>query len=147
MDFIDEQQKPRGIFLLNIYHKDKLIERFEDDNLIVTVGRESVARLVGGDVAGRSVTQIGFGTNGTTANPANTALTGAFVKAIDSHSYPVGTSVQFNFSLGTSEANGLSISEFGLLTSAGYLHARKVRNGPLLKDVDISLMGTWTLVY
>ncbi len=147
MNLLDPSQKPRGIFALDIYRRGQLIEHFEDDNLIVTKGRESVVRLVAGDVASRSVVNIGFGTNGTAANPADTALTGAFVKAIDSHSYPVSTSVQFNFSLATSEAIGLSIREFGLLTSSGILHARKVRGGPLLKDIDISLSGTWTLIY
>jgi len=147
MKFTDPSLKPRGIFALDIFRHGHLIEHFEDDNLIVTKGRESVVRLVAGDVSGRSIVNIGFGTNGTAANPADTALTGAFVKAIDSHSYPVSTSVQFNFSLSTSEAVGLSISEFGLLTASGILHARKVRSGPLLKDIDISLTGTWTLIY
>lgn len=147
MNFTDTSQKPRGIFALDIFRQGCLIDHFEDDNLIVTVGRESVARLIGGDVSGRSIVNIGFGTNGAAANPADAALTGAFVKAIDSHSYPVSTSVQFNFSLGTTEAVGLSIYEFGLLTSSGFLHARKVRGGPLLKDIDISLTGTWTLIY
>lgn len=147
MDFIDAAQKPRGYFSLDIFRNGHLIERFEDENLIVTSARESVARLVAGDIEGRSITQIGFGTNGATANPANTVLIGAYIKPIDSHIYPVSTSVQFNFSLNPSEANGLLISEFGLLTSAGFLHARKVRSGPLLKDIDISLTGTWTLVY
>lgn len=147
MNFTDSPQKPRGIFVLDIFRRGCLIDHFEDDNLIVTMGRTSVARLIGGDTSGRSIVNIGFGTNGTAANPADTALSGAYVKAIDSHSYPISTSVQFNFSLGTTEAVGLSIQEFGLLTSSGLLHARKVRGGPLLKDIDISLTGTWTLIY
>ena len=82
--------------------------------------------MLGGDVTGQSVTQIGFGTGAVVPVFANTSLTaGAFVKALDGHSYPATNQVQFAFSLLTTEANGIAISEFGLLTAGSALYARK----------------------
>jgi len=147
MQISDLAQAHRGIFTLDIYRKGKLIEHFVDDNLIVDQGRTNVTRLLGGDSANLQIAQIGFGTSNAVAAPGNTALTSAFVKAIDSHSYPSATSVLFKFSLGTGEANGKAIYEFGLLTASGLLHARKVRGGALMKESDLSLAGTWQLLY
>jgi hypothetical protein len=37
--------------------------------------------------------------------------------------------------------------EFGLLTGAGTLYARKVRSAALNKAADITLSGTWTISF
>lgn len=147
MQISDLAQSCRGIFTLDISRRGELIEHFVDDNLIVDQGRTNVTRLLGGDGANLQIAKIGFGTSNAVASPGNTALTNAFVKAIDSHSYPSTTSVLFNFSLGTGEANDKAIYEFGLLTESGLLHARKVRGGALMKESDLSLAGTWQLLY
>jgi hypothetical protein len=147
MQIFDPAQKGRGIFTLDIYRRGELIEHFVDDNLIVDQGRTNITRLLGGDGANLQIAQIGFGISNAVAVPGNTALTGSYVKAIDSHSYPSATSVLFNFSLAVGEANGMAIYEFGLLTASGLLHARKVRGGPLMKASDLSLTGTWQLLY
>lgn len=147
MDLLDIATPARGIFTLDVFLRGILVDRFSDDNLIVNRGRTNVSRLVGGDVTGLSVTKIGFGTNGTAAAPGNTALVAPYVKNLDGKTYPDDYSVLFNFSLGANEANGLQIQEFGLLTSSGLLHARKVRGGVLVKDSDLSLTGTWQLIY
>lgn len=137
----------RGVFVLDIYRRGDLIEHYVDDNLIVNRGRTNVVRLLGNDGTGLHIASIGFGTSGIAAAAGNTALTDAYVKAIDAKSYPDDYSVLFSFSLGTGEANGKSIQEFGLLTASGLLHARKVRGGALIKDSDLSLTGTWKLMY
>ncbi|HQS59619.1 MAG TPA: hypothetical protein PKZ37_14670 [Gallionellaceae bacterium] len=147
MHISDQAQPPRGILTLDFFRAGIHIEHFSEPQLIVDQGRSNVTRLLGGDVANLHIAQIGFGTNGAAALPGNTALTGAFVKSIDGHSYPSATSVLFNFSLAAGEANGLSIIEFGLLTASGLLHARKVRGGAFLKEADLSLSGTWQLLY
>lgn len=147
MRISDSSKVARGIFTLDIFRRGELLEHYEDDNLIVDQGRTNITRLLGGDGAGLQIAQIGFGTNGAVALPGNTALTGAYIKAIDAHAYPTATSVLFNFSLGTTEANGMAIYEFGLFTMSGLLHARKVRGGPLAKASDLSLSGTWQLLY
>ncbi len=137
----------RGVFVLDIYRRGNLIDHYEDNNLIVNRGRTNVIKLLGNDGGGLHIANIGFGTNGTAAAAGNTVLTDPFVKALDGRSYPDDFSVLFSFSLGTGEANGKAIHEFGLLTASGMLHARKVRGGVLIKDSDLSLTGTWKLMY
>lgn len=140
-------QAPSGLFVLDIYRRGQLIERFEEENLIVIGSKVTHARLLGGDVTNRSVTQFGVGTNGAAPVEGNTNLTGQYVKAIDGVSYPATNQVQFQFSLGSGEANGMAILEFGILTAGNTLYARKVRTLPLNKEIDISLSGTWTISF
>lgn len=147
MRIIDQSAHARGIFTLNVFHRGELIDQFSDDNLIVNRGRANVVRLLGGASYDHRITKIGFGTNGSAAAPENTALQGAHIKTVDAVSYPDAYSVLFGFSLGASEANGLQIQEFGLITQSGLLHARKVRGGILVKDSDLALSGTWKLMY
>jgi hypothetical protein len=142
---IDFANKPWGFFVLDIYRRGKLIEHFEEKNLIVDNSKQTHARLLGGDVASRSITKFGVGTNGTAPAGGNTSLTGGLVKAIDGVSYPATNQVQFAFSLTSGEANGVGILEFGLLTAGSILYARKVRSVVLNKDSDVSLAGTWTI--
>lgn len=141
------EREPSGDFYLEVRRNGRLIEVIDEKNLIVDNSKLIHARLLGGDVANRSVTQIGFGTNPTAPTGGNTALTGAFVKLIDGVSYPATNQVRFAFSLGTAEANGIAISEFGLLTGGNMLYARKVRSAPLNKESDLTFAGTWTISF
>lgn len=145
VDYGDPDYRPTGIFTLQVYRKGKLIEVYEDKNLVVDLSKQQLARLIGGDVSGRSITKIGFGTSGTAPASGNTSLTGAYVNALGAVSYPATNAVQFAFTLGTSEANGLAILEFGLFTAGDVLFARKTRAGALVKDSDLSLTGTWRI--
>ena len=136
---------PTGDFRLEVFRHGQLIEVFEEKNLIVNNSKQIHARLLGGDVTNRSVTQIGFGENPAPPSGGNTTLTDAFMKAVDTVSYPSATQVRFAFSLGTTEANGKALSEFGLLTAGNVLYARKTRSAPLNKESDLTLAGTWTI--
>lgn len=140
-------QAPSGLFLLHVYRRGELIERFEERNLIVDNAKQVHARLLGGDVANRSVTQFGVGTSGTAPAAGNTALTNSYVKALDAVTYPAANQVAFAFSLGSGEANGKAILEFGLLTAGSVLYARKTRTAALNKESDISFSGTWTISF
>jgi hypothetical protein len=139
--------KPSGRLSFDVLYRGKLIEHFNDGNLIVDNSKMIQAHLLGGDVVNNSVTQIGFGTNGTAPVGGNLALTGAFTKAIDAVLYPTNHSVRFNFTLGSGENNGMDIMEFGLITGAGGLYARKVRATALTKTVDISITGSWIITF
>jgi hypothetical protein len=141
----DIAYRPQGIFTLNIYHKGLLIEVYQDKNLVVDLSKQQLARLIGGDVTNRSLTIMGFGTSGTAPAAGNTSLTGAYTNALGAVTYPTTNSVQYAFSLGTTEANGLSIMEFGLFTTGSVLFARKTRSGAIVKDSDLSLAGTWQI--
>jgi hypothetical protein len=143
----DDVSRPRGEFILNVFRGSELIEQYRDKNLVVDSSKQVLAKLLGGTVTGNSVTQIGFGTSGTAPDVGNTSITNPFQKAIDSVTYPATNQVSFNFSLGTGEANGKAILEFGLLTAAGALFARKVRAAALNKDTDITLSGSWVISF
>lgn len=140
----DFEYRPQGILTLKVFRGGDEDEE-AGENLVVDLSKQTLARLLGGDVANRSVTKIGFGTSGSAPAAGNTSLTDAYVKALTSVSYPATNSVEFAFSLGTSEANGKEIREFGLLTAGNMLFARKVRAGAIHKDSDISISGTWRI--
>jgi hypothetical protein len=63
--------------------------------------------------------------------------------------------VQFNWSLGTTEANGMAIHEFGLMSDDGTLFSRRIRedqngnpiNKPINKESDISIIGQWIIIF
>ena len=136
----------KGIFEIKIYQKGRLIEEYRDENMIMNVAKEALAKLIGGDGSGKTITKIGFGTNGNGPSPDDTSLTNAYIKNITSKSYPQINQVRFNFTLATSEANGKSIREFGLICSDNTLFARKTR-GVIEKSDDISLEGSWTIIF
>lgn len=142
-------EPPSGRFVLAVRHKGLLVPALcmDEKNLIVNGSKAIHAALLGGTVANNSVTKIAFGTNGTAPAGGDTALSGAFVKAVDGVTYPTSSSVQFAFSLASAENNGMAILEFGLLTQGGALYARKVRSVALNKDSDLSFSGTWTITF
>lgn len=135
-----------GEFELRIYRAGRLIDAIVEPNLIVNGAKNQLARLVAGDFANRHINQIGFGVGTAAASPNNTALTGAFWKPIASLSYPATGQVAFSWALSTAEANGMAITEFGLRCADGTLFARKVRN-PIHKSDDLSLTGSWTIIF
>lgn len=139
--------RPVGEFRLDVRRHGLLIEQIAEPNLVVDNFKQIHSRLLGGSVTGRSVAAFGVGTSGTTPVGANTALTSAFTKALDSVTYPATNQVSFNFSLLATEANGKAILEFGLFTGDGTLYARKVRASALNKESDISFTGSWVITF
>jgi len=142
-----------GLFRLELRRHGKLEQLIEERNLIVDGAKNQLARLVGGNVAGRHITQIGFGIGSAAAAPTNTALTFSPLhpttssrKAVSSVEYPAIGQVQFNWSLSTTELNDVTITEFGLFCQDGTLFARKAR-APIQKDADLSLVGAWTILF
>lgn len=142
----DSAQAPSGRFKLTVFRRGILVEEIDEPNLIVNLSKGIHAQLLGGNFAGNNVSVIGFGTNGTAPAAANTSLTGAYTKALDGVSYGAGA-VTFAFSLLATEANGLAIQEFGLITASGALYARKTRSRVLNKDSDFAFTGTWTITF
>jgi hypothetical protein len=57
--------------------------------------------------------------------------------------------------LGTTEANGMAILEFGLMSDDGTLFSRRIRedengtpvNKPINKESDISIIGQWIIIF
>lgn len=143
----DQASLPTGRLILKIYRGNKLIETFDEKNLIVDGSKQIQSRLIGGSFTNNNISQIAFGTNGTAPVGGNTIITGAYTKALDTITYPATNQTSFNFSLGGSEANPKAILEFGLITAGGALYARKVRALALNKDSDISLSGSWVITF
>ena len=117
---------------------------FEEKNKIVNGGMQAVAKLIGGDLTVKPISIVGFGDGVGTTIGTETQLTNQFLKNIDSVVYPTSNKVQFNFSLGANECNGLSISELGLFTTNGVLFSRKDRS-PIIKTSAVIITGIWTI--
>jgi hypothetical protein len=151
MEELKDAVSLRGIFTMNVYKGEgadrKLIETFEDHNLIVNLARVSMAHLIAGDVDDRSMLKIAFGTNGVAPTVDDTDITNPFVKELGGVTYPQAGQVRFAWNLTASEANGKAIMEFGLLTADGNLFCRRTRATPINKESDISLEGTWTIIF
>jgi len=153
MNMIERIPVPVGVLAVSVFrHADPLgpgvlIDAWEEKNLIVDGAKSVLASLLGGAVTGKSVTQIGFGTNGAAPVGSNTSLTGAFVKNTGAATYPAASQVRFPFTLATTEGNGLAIIEFGLLTTDSTLFSRRVRGAAIAKDNTISFSGNWTISF
>ena len=137
----------KGSVFLQIWNaKGELIEEVTQDNLVVNIGKQCVATLLGSADPDKRVTIIGFGTSGVTAAGADVDLgANVFSKALDGVTYS-GTSAVFQYSLEYSEGNGNNIREFGLYTDDSTLFARITRNA-INKTSDIRLTGTWTITF
>lgn len=148
MQIEDPVLKASGHFYMEITDSaGRVVDVIDEQNMVVVGSRQTLARLLGGDLADRSVTRIGYGTSTAAASVGNTALTGQYAKLMDSVSYPASDQVRFNFSLGSAENNGVAIGEFGLLTAGGVLFARKNRAVALNKESDLSFSGSWTITF
>lgn len=145
MKFRDEARL-HGIFDIRVIKAGREIEHYRDENMIMASARDALARLIGGNGSGKTVTKIGVGTNGDGPTPDDKGLTGAYSKAVTGCTYPATGEACFAFTIGAGEANGKSIREFGLLCSDGTLFARKTR-GVIEKADDIEITGTWTIKF
>lgn len=142
---MDEAIKAKGAVDIRVIKDGIEIDRLQDNNLVVTLGKTNIAKLLGGDAAGVAITKIAVGTSSAPAAVGNNAITGAFSKALIGASYPTVNSVMFSFDIDNAEANDMTIWEFGLLNDDDILFARKVRDTAIEKTAAIRLVGTWTI--
>jgi hypothetical protein len=147
MQEFSEKIPMQGIFELEVFQAGKLIEKVFEENLIVNGGKMQMARLVAGNVEGRSIHKIAFGTSGANSEVGDTLITNQWEKPISGFIYPANGRVQFDWELLVTENNGMEILEFGLLTADGTLFARRNRTNPVYKDSDISFEGHWTIIF
>lgn len=133
-----------GTFFLKVFENGRLIDQFEENNLVVTTGKEAAVLLLGGDGAGKQITNIGFGTSGAASLLSMTALTGLYSKALEDITYPAAESLKADFVLEEAENNGVTIQEFGLICSDGTLFSRLTRY-PIEKTNSIRLEGSWII--
>lgn len=138
----------KGIVRIKVFSVStgELLEDYEDRNLVVNGGRTAVTKLLGGDVANRSLTKISFGTNNTAPSATDSAITSPFTKSLGTVSYPSISSVKYEWTLESGEANGKAIAEIGLLCNDNTLFARKTRE-VINKNSDIRLVGSWEITF
>ncbi|MFT8945933.1 MAG: hypothetical protein ABF876_05050 [Acetobacter aceti] len=138
----------RGEIQLRIYRGGRCIRTEKMTNLVVSGAAQMKAHLLAGDTSGSyAIAKIGYGTSGTAAQESDTALVTPFIKNVDQVTVNASGDLVASFSLASTEANGLSLYEFGLMSASGILFARKVRDLPLLKASDLSITGTWTIMF
>lgn len=131
-----------GIFNLQIFENGKLIVQESNHNRVVDSGLSAIADLLRGQATGRSIAQIGFGTNGSPTLPTTTTLTAPYLKPFSLISQPTPGRLEVDWSLELTEANGMDIREFGLILANGTLLARKNRD-LLQKTSALTLQGKW----
>jgi hypothetical protein len=142
-----EQLSVKGEVHVQIFKNGVLIEDSHINNLVVNVGKQSLAALIGGasGYANKRVSKVGFGTSGAPTAGANTALENAVIKALDGVTLS-GTAVTFEYALEANQGNGLTIREFGLYSIDDTLFSRITRN-PIVKTADIRIAGTWKITF
>lgn len=143
---IDEKISAKGRVHIQVWNAaGELLRTIDDDNLIVNVGKQSLARLLGAGTTTKRVNKIGWGIGASDPAGGNTSLTSPFIKTLAGTSYS-GNSVVFEYILELSEMNGVSIREFGLFSADNTMFSRMVRSA-IEKTADIRLTGTWTITF
>lgn len=148
INFLEHAPVIRGALELVVRRSGRVVLHEKDNNLIVNIARQNMARLLTGEGSNRIINRIAVGTNGAPPSPDDTAITHAFIKPISSFSYPTPTSARFNFVIKENEANGMAIMEFGLIAADGSLFARRTRGGKVIeKEDDLEIEGFWTILF
>lgn len=141
---LQDMQAVRGHVHLEVRKNGQLIDVEDDHNVVVTGGRSRLAGLLGGRDAGKYITQVGVGTSADAATEADTNLTGRVLIPISNATYE-DTKVRFNFTIGSGQANGLTIRELGLFFSDNTMFSRRVRRSAIGKEDDIEINGYWDI--
>jgi hypothetical protein len=136
----------KGCLKVQVFRRGMLIDEWEDSNVIVEAAKSALAMLISGAGTGKVVSKIGFGTSATPPDMADAALTDAYIRPLNTASYPEPGQVRFYWLLGAEEANGINIAEFGLICADGTLFSRRTR-AAIFKETDISLSGAWTISF
>jgi hypothetical protein len=159
LDFHDDGVV-RGVFELIVSDvHGNILSVDRDENMIMNSARTDLAHLVVSDGAPvHAITHMAFGSAGhdpaniaspLTIDPAGVALTSEIAgirQPISTFMFPAFNSVTLTAQLGANVGNGNIISEYGLITGAGSLFAKKNR-GVLTKNSDLVLTINWTLVF
>lgn len=141
---LQDEQAMRGHVHLEVRKNGKLIDVDDDHNVVVNGGRAMLAGVLGGRDMGNFITHVGVGTSATAAAETDTDLVGKVLIAISGATYD-GAKVRFNFTIGSGQANGLTIRELGLFFSNGTMFSRRVRKSAIGKEDDIEIAGYWDI--
>lgn len=140
-----DQTNVKGSLELEIFYKEKPMKRICENNLIVDLGKELLAKLLGG-FSIEKIAFVGVGTNGTKAEGDNGSLAGQVLIPVMQANVS-GSSVVFRFNIDETTANGIEIREFGLFGSEGTMFARRISETALAKDPEMRIEGNWTIQF
>jgi hypothetical protein len=128
---------------LTVRKNGKVIERWEDHNLIVDGARQLMAKMAAGIVS-TSITDLGVGSGNAPETVDDTALKNGVLIPIKTRTVN-DKQARFDFFIGTDQANGINIREFGLFTANGTMFAHRVRDRSLEKADDLTIEGYWEI--
>lgn len=153
---LERIEKMRGVWLAEFLEGDpwyndcgrrmnRVVARFERENLITTVGKQLIEDRLFGLGGAIALAGTAVGTSATAAAVGDTAITGAVYKAFASTPVRAGLVVTAITSYLTSEAN-INIQEAGMLTAAaGVLFNRVAPFASFTKTTSFALDITTTL--
>ncbi len=141
-----EYPRLKGVLELWVYDGEgELKAHYREDNLVVDTGRQLMATY-----AATAVNRVGVGTNGAAGAPGDVApLAEQYAKAFSGVTQPDARTVVFGFTIGTTEFNGKTIREFGLLRLVGETYTLFARRGgyEIPRTADDQVQGTWTVTF
>lgn len=154
----NEKISAKGQLCIKIIRNGKVIEEHAD-NLIVTQGRNNLAKLLAGQT-GMHVTKIGLGTSSVAPEIADTEITDPLLVDISevrvgkglapitgTKTYDDPRVVQFHFNIDIDTAVGMTIFEYGLFCADGTLFSRLVRSAPFEKTAMDAITGFWQIQF
>ena len=144
MKLQDEMKNCKGVLTVCVRKNGRVVERWQDNNLIVDAGRIRMAELLGGTKANQHVTHVGIGSGSTPADPGDINLTNLTLVPVKAAVID-GKTVHFDFFIGTDIGNGTAIREFALFCADETMFSRRVRNGTIEKESDIEIEGYWEI--
>lgn len=146
----EERQPVTGDFHLQVYRRGNPVERIDDHNLVVYTGRERLAQLLAGKTT-NTIAYVGVGTSGKDEADEDQTLTGQQLFPITGSSVD-GRDARFDFAIGTADANGMAIREFGLFCADKTMFSHRIRRrkdtgaaAVIDKQEDVSIEGYWVI--
>lgn len=141
--------KVKGEVHYKVFEHGKLIAEHTERNLVVDLGKESLAKLLTNDDNTRYISRVGFGEGNTPPSSLDASLTNQFLKAVDSFDFPTVNQARFQFTCALNECNGMTIREFGLFSNdpGNTMFARRLALSPIVKTNAISIQGNWTITF
>ena len=145
MKIIEKMPEITGHLHYVATRRGDIVEVFDDHNLVVDAGRELVALIMAGKQV-TSITKLGVGSGTTVESVKDTRLADCVYIPLTTRSVD-GKTARFDFVIGTDQANGLNIHEFGLFADNGVMFSHRVRDKEkdLVKADDLELTGYWEI--
>ncbi len=143
MIFKEHIQECSGHINMVVRKGGKVVDRYDDHNLIVTLGRQRMAELLAG-LSDAHISHIGIGTGTETENIADTSLSDLVLIPLKG-AEAKDKVARFNFLIDTATGNGMKITEFGLFANDGVMFSHRVRTGVIEKADDIEIEGYWEI--